>query len=97
MRKLLGSFSLSTPVSNERWERGTAIPSSLIVAFLFAVCDEHCGETSIDPENQLLVCRISGHCFTAWVSGAEKVRWAVIVQKTLIGLVYGSESFFSCL
>ncbi|XP_030540152.1 F-box protein SKIP31 [Rhodamnia argentea] len=35
------------------------------------VCDETCRETVMDPANELLVCKISGHCLDRLLSAAE--------------------------
>lgn len=30
---------------------------------MLSVCDDTCREMSMDPEDGILVCKISGHCF----------------------------------
>ncbi|KAD0195986.1 hypothetical protein E3N88_44651 [Mikania micrantha] len=35
------------------------------------VCDDTCKEVVLDPENELLVCTISGHCFDRLLSPSE--------------------------
>lgn len=39
--------------------------------FFLSVCDETCRETVMDPANELLVCKISGHCLDRLLSAAE--------------------------
>lgn len=36
------------------------------------VCDESCREQVLDPENEMLVCAISGRCFERWLSPQEE-------------------------
>ncbi|GKB47030.1 F-box protein SKIP31 [Tanacetum coccineum] len=35
------------------------------------VCDDTCKEVVLDPDNELLVCRVSGHCFDRLLSPSE--------------------------
>lgn len=39
--------------------------------FYFPVCDDTCREVVMDPTDELLVCKISGHCFDRLLSAAE--------------------------
>lgn len=39
--------------------------------FGYAVCDDTCKDVVLDPENELLVCTISGHCFDRLLSPSE--------------------------
>lgn len=41
------------------------------IYLVFAVCDDTCKEVVLDPENELLVCTISGHCFDRLLSPCE--------------------------
>eukprot|EP00897_Mesotaenium_endlicherianum_P000665 jgi/Mesen1/1059/ME000123S00229 len=36
------------------------------------VCDENCKEIVLDPDNQLLVCSVSGRCFDRWLTPEEE-------------------------
>lgn len=35
------------------------------------MCDDTCKEVVLDPDNELLVCTISGHCFDRLLSPSE--------------------------
>lgn len=39
--------------------------------FFGPVCDDTCREFILDPNNELLVCTISGHCFDRLLSPSE--------------------------
>lgn len=39
--------------------------------FYFPVCDDACREIVMDPTDEILVCKISGHCFDRLLSAAE--------------------------
>lgn len=39
---------------------------------MYAVCDDTCRETVLDPSNELLVCTVSGRCFDRWLTPAEE-------------------------
>lgn len=43
----------------------------LCYLFASAVCDDTCKEVVLDPEYELPVCRISGHCFDRLLSPCE--------------------------
>lgn len=35
------------------------------------MCDDTCKEAVLDPDNELFVCRVSGHCFDRLLSPSE--------------------------
>lgn len=39
------------------------ITGPILHVFFSTVCDDNCKEVILDPESELLVCTISGHCF----------------------------------
>lgn len=43
----------------------------VITIILCAVCDDTCKDVVLDPETELLVCTISGHCFDRLLSPSE--------------------------
>lgn len=50
---------------------GTSIYGFVFMFFLVPVCDDTCREVILDPNNELLVCTISGHCFDRLLSPSE--------------------------
>ena len=38
---------------------------------MLSVCDDACREVEMDPTNELMVCKISGHCFGMLLSSVE--------------------------
>lgn len=38
---------------------------------MLPVCDDTCREVAMDPKDELLVCKISGHCFESMMSPEE--------------------------
>ena len=43
----------------------------IFFTFYFPVCDDACREIVMDPTDEILVCKISGHCFDRLLSAAE--------------------------
>eukprot|EP00850_Spirogloea_muscicola_P000848 SM000003S11093 [mRNA] locus=s3:814639:817933:+ [translate_table: standard] len=37
------------------------------------VCDDTCREIVLDPDNELLVCAVSGRCFDRWITPQEEI------------------------
>lgn len=54
------------------------------------VCDDTCREVFLDPENQLLVCRVSGRCFDTLLSSTEMES---DTEQQLSGLIDEAEPF----
>lgn len=66
----------------------------LSLLFFLSVCDETCRETVMDPANELLVCKISGHCLDRLLSAAEMEPDAVSRRASSSTLNFLRQSFF---